>query len=105
MLGDYGYRVSIYLDGPVALEAFQAAPESFDLLITDMTMPKMKGSLLAGKILAIRPDLPVLLCSGYLDDTTEQQALDIGIRKCLLKPVPNRSLLMLIRKILDDKNS
>jgi len=103
-LRDYGYRVSIYLEGPGALEAFQAAPESYDLLITDMTMPKMKGSLLAEKILAIRPDLPVLLCSGYLDDAMEQQALDIGIRKCLLKPVSNQSLLMLIRKIFDDKN-
>ena len=102
LLGDYGYRVSIYLDSSRALEAFQAAPESYDLLITDMTMPKMKGSLLAEKILAIRPDLPVLLCSGYLDDVIEQQSLDIGIRKCFLKPVTNRSLLMLIRKIFDD---
>jgi PAS domain S-box-containing protein len=103
LLGAYGYRVSIYLDGPGALTAFQAAPESYDLLITDMTMPKMKGSLLAEKILAIRPDLPVLLCSGYLDDATEQQVLGIGIRKCLLKPVANQSLLMLIRKIFEEK--
>jgi len=64
----------------------------------------MKGTELAQKILAICPNIPVLLCSGYFDDALEQQALDMGIRKCLFKPVPGRYLLMLIRKIFDDKN-
>ncbi|MCP4718201.1 MAG: response regulator [Desulfobacteraceae bacterium] len=103
LLADYGYRVAIFRDAPGALSAFQAAPESYDLVITDMTMPKMKGMVLAEKILAISPNMPVLLCSGYIDDEYEQEALKIGIRKCLLKPVQIRYLLMLIRKIFDGK--
>jgi len=104
LLVDYGYRVSVYHDGPDALSAFQREPAAYDMLITDMTMPKMRGAELAQKILAICPHIPVLLCSGYFDDASEQQALKTGIRKCLLKPVSNRYLLMLIRKIFDGKN-
>jgi len=52
-----------------------------------MAMPKMKGTDFAEKILAICPNMPVLLCSGYFDDASEQQALKLGIQKCLLKPV------------------
>ncbi|RLB90997.1 MAG: hypothetical protein DRH26_08700 [Deltaproteobacteria bacterium] len=104
LLADYGYRVSTYQDGSEALSAFQRDPTSYDMVITDMTMPKMKGSELAQKMLAICPNMPVLLCSGYFDDALEQQALKMGIQKCLLKPVPGRYLLMLIRKIFDGKN-
>jgi PAS domain S-box-containing protein len=103
-LVDYGYKVSVYHDGPEALSAFQKEPAAYDMLITDMTMPKMRGAELAQKILAISSHIPVLLCSGYFDDASEQQVLKTGIQKCLLKPVSNRYLLMLIRKIFDGEN-
>lgn len=101
---DYGYRVSVYHDGPEALSTFQREPAAYDMLITDMTMPKMRGAELAQKILEICPHMPVLLCSGYFDDASEQQALKTGIQKCLLKPVPSWYLLALIRKIFDGKH-
>lgn len=104
LLEAYGYRVSTYPDGQEALAAFQRDPASYDMVITDMAMPKMKGTDLAKKILAICPNMPVLLCSGYFDDASEQQALKMGIQKCLLKPVSNRYLLTLIREIFDGKN-
>jgi two-component system cell cycle sensor histidine kinase/response regulator CckA len=104
LLVDYGYKVFVYHDGPEALLAFQREPGAYDMLITDMTMPKMRGTELAQKVLAISSQIPVLLCSGYFDDASEQQALKTGIQKCILKPVPSRYLLMLIRKIFDGKN-
>jgi two-component system cell cycle sensor histidine kinase/response regulator CckA len=104
LLVDYGYKVSVYHDGPDALSAFQREPAAYDMLIADMTMPKMRGAELAQKILGICPHIPVLLCSGYFDDASEQQALKMGIQKCLLKPVSSRYLLTLIRKIFDGKN-
>jgi PAS domain S-box-containing protein len=103
-LQDYGYRVFTYHNGVEALSAFQQDPGAYDLIITDRTMPKMKGTELAQKIFKICPDIPVLLCSGYFDEAAEQQALTMGIKECLVKPVPGPYLLMRIRTLLDGEN-
>jgi CheY-like chemotaxis protein len=104
LLEDYGYQIFTYHNGREALSAFCQDPTGYDLIITDMAMPKMNGTELAKKILARSPHIPVLLCSGYIDAAQEQLALQMGIKKCLVKPIPGRYLLMLIRTLLDDQN-
>ena len=76
MLELLGYRAIIRTSSIEALELFEHDPYRFDLVITDMTMPNMTGDMLAGKILRIRPDIPVILCTGYSEQMTEQRAKD-----------------------------
>ena len=84
-----------------AYDLFRHDPGSFDLVITDMTMPNMTGEKLAGKILAIRPEIPVILCTGYSEQITEQRAKDIGIQAFVMKPLIMRDLAGTIREVLD----
>ncbi len=76
LLSDCGYKVSICLDGQQAFDEFKKDPDSFDLVITDMTIPKMTGDVLAKKMLKIRPDLPIILCTGYSDRISEKKQLE-----------------------------
>jgi len=105
MLGRLGYRVQAFTRSSKALEAFEADPAAFDLVITDMTMPEMTGDELARRLLAIRPDLPIILCTGYSERITEEAAEALGIRGFAMKPVIIRELALLVRKILDDIHS
>jgi CheY-like chemotaxis protein len=84
-----------------ALEVFQAAPDAFDLVITDMTMPHITGDELAQKLLDIKPDIPVILCTGFNEDITEEKALAMGIQKFVMKPVIKNDLASTIRTVLD----
>jgi CheY-like chemotaxis protein len=97
----YGYSITTFENGVEALEAFEKAPDQFDLIITDMTMPRMTGDELAKSVLCIRKDIPVILCTGYSEIISEAKALEMGIRKYIQKPVSNEELVMLIREILD----
>jgi CheY-like chemotaxis protein len=100
MLSTQGYRVSIEHDSNQALQTFTAHPQDYDLVITDQTMPGLTGSDLAAKMLSIRPDLPVVLCTGYSDEINEQSAKQIGIRAFVNKPINNRTLMNLVDKLL-----
>lgn len=102
-LGIQGYRVVGEIDSVDALEAFRAEPNSFDLIITDLTMPKMCGDRLAREIHDIRSDVPIILCSGFNESTDEEQALSLGIRRYLKKPITSRMLSETIRAVLDEK--
>ncbi len=102
-LQDLGYRVTAFTSGPSAWEGFQAQPQSFDLLITDLTMPLMTGLDLAESALKLRPDLLVLLTTGYSEANICAQAQEIGIRQCLLKPLVLRHLGWTVRRQLDRK--
>ncbi|MBW2411323.1 MAG: response regulator, partial [Deltaproteobacteria bacterium] len=84
-----------------ALELFQHDPYRFDLVITDMTMPKMTGEKLAGEILSIRPDIPVILCTGYSENISEERAKKMGIAAFVMKPLVMRDLANKIREVLD----
>ncbi|MDY6954402.1 MAG: response regulator, partial [Thermodesulfobacteriota bacterium] len=84
-----------------ALEAFMSQPDQFDLVITDMTMPGMTGETLARKLMRIRPDLPVILCTGYSDRMSEGRAKAMGIRAFVMKPVVKREIAETIREVLD----
>jgi PAS domain S-box-containing protein len=101
MLGRLGYGVKAFTSSTKALEAFQEDPEAFDLLITDMTMPEMTGDELARRVMAVRPQLPVILCTGYSERITEEAAEALGIRGFVMKPVVIRELALLVRDILD----
>ena len=84
-----------------ALEAFKAGPDKFDMVITDMSMPKMSGDKLAVELIKIRPDIPVLLCTGYSESMTEEKIKNIGIKGLLLKPIVIKDLAKKIREVLD----
>jgi CheY-like chemotaxis protein len=96
-----GYRATAERDSQQALALFTADPTAFDLVLTDMTMPKMTGDRLARAILSIRPDIPVILCTGYNRHMDAQQAKAAGIGALLMKPVSQRNLASEIRRLLD----
>jgi len=81
-----GYRVSAYTDPAAALEAFRARPDDFDVVVTDLSMPEMSGRDLARGLLQIRPDVPIVLTSGYVRSEDVESAKQLGIRDVLLKP-------------------
>jgi len=96
-----GYSVTTRTSSTAALETFRSHPEKYDLVITDMTMPQLTGDVLARKLLDIRPDLPIIICTGYSERLTEEHALSIGIRELVMKPVLIRDLAVKIRRALD----
>ncbi len=100
-LEQYGYRIVSFQDGTKALQAFEQDPDAVDLVITDMTMPKITGDQLATRMMAIRPDLPVILCTGYSHKLSKADALRLGIRRYLQKPVVLKDLVITVRKNLD----
>ena len=103
MLERLGYSVTVKQDGRQALEEFKKYPGQFDIVITDQTMPGMTGINLSREILAIRPDIPVILCSGYSSIISEDKANAIGIRKYIMKPITQKTIASLIREILDNR--
>ncbi len=99
-LTSLGYRVEPRTDSRQAYEDFRAAPWSFDLVITDQAMPGMTGETLAGKLLAVRPELPIVLCTGFSHTVSREQALAAGIRAYLMKPFEPRELAETVRSVL-----
>ncbi|MCX5909832.1 MAG: response regulator, partial [Deltaproteobacteria bacterium] len=84
-------------------ELFKEDPTRFDLVITDMTMPKMTGDRLAREMLQLRKDLPIILCTGYNERITEKRAKELGVREFMLKPLVIGELARTIRKVLPSK--
>jgi CheY-like chemotaxis protein len=105
MLEALGYRVTAKTSSVEALETFRAQPDAFDLVITDMTMPALTGIELAKDLMAIRPDLPIILCTGFKDLVDGKQSKAIGVRELLLKPYLRIDLARTIRKVLDESGS
>ncbi len=100
LLESLGYHVESMTRSPEALEAFRLKPDFFDLIITDMTMPKMNGDQLAKNILCIRPDMPIIICTGYNEIITEEKAMEIGAKALLMKPLKREYLNKKIREIM-----
>ncbi|MDK9706182.1 MAG: PAS domain S-box protein [Desulforhopalus sp.] len=105
MLERLGYHVTARRTSLDALTTFQNQPDTFDLVITDQTMPGMTGFDLARRILQIRPHMPIILCTGYSSLITEDVAKAAGIKGFALKPLAKKDIGELIRKVLDVKNS
>ncbi len=100
VLSSIGYQAAYSTSSSEALEIFRAAPAGFDLVITDLTMPQMNGIQLAKELKKIRPDIPIILCTGFGETLTREQIKKLGIRKLLLKPIDRRSLAIAVREQL-----
>ncbi len=102
MLGRLGYEVVTRTSSIEALELFRAKPDEFDMVITDMTMPNMTGDKLAKEMMKIRPDIPVILCTGFSELISEERAKGLGIRAFVMKPVVKRDMAETVRRVLDE---
>ena len=99
------YPVTTSTSSIEALELFQSKPNDFDLVVTDMTMPNLTGDKLAVELMKIRPDIPVILCTGYSKKISDETASEIGIKAFAYKPVVKADLAKIIRKVLDEAKS
>ena len=103
LLEDYGYTVTGTTDSREALEKVRAEPQQFDLIITDQTMPGLTGFELAMAILEIAPLMPIILCTGHSEITSAENALAMGIKKYLRKPLKGDELARTVRMVLDQQ--
>lgn len=103
MLESIGYSVTTRTSSIEALELFKYRADIFDLVITDMTMPNMTGDRLASEMMRIRPDIPVILCTGYSKKFADEDAIENGIKALQMKPLIKKELAKTVRKVLDDK--
>ena len=101
ILESMGHKVTTRVNSVGALNLFRAQAWNFDLVISDVTMPKMNGIELARKLIEIRPDIPIILTTGFTDLIKPEEAAGIGIREVLIKPYSKRDLGKTIRRVLD----
>jgi CheY-like chemotaxis protein len=101
MLESIGYRVTTAMSSVQALDIFLQRPDQFDLVVTDYTMPYMTGTDFAEELMRTRPDLPIILCTGYSERVTEAEAKNCGIREFIMKPLSMATLARTIRRVLD----
>ncbi|MFO7569463.1 MAG: ATP-binding protein [Smithellaceae bacterium] len=100
-LSDLGYDITACSDSRKALSIYQSDPDGFDLIITDMTMPKISGRELTHQIAKIKPDQSIIMCSGYSEYMDRNKAAQMGIKAYMLKPLSRKILATTIRKVLD----
>jgi CheY-like chemotaxis protein len=100
MLAEMGYQVTMFTDSIEALKYFSANPDSFDLVMTDQTMPELTGKELIQKIKKIRPEVSTILCTGYSNRVNEEEARKAGVSAFLMKPVEFSELSLTIRDTL-----
>jgi signal transduction histidine kinase len=93
LLTEAGYRADVFANGMDAWQAVSNTPKAWDLLITDQTMPGITGDQLASLVMAIRPEMPVILSSGYVPTMNADQAKKVGVSAYLQKPLDRESLL------------
>ena len=103
ILQSLGYTVIGRTSPKEAMEIFAQAPDKFDLLLTDLTMPELTGLELAEHIKGIRPDLPIILCTGYSDQVSKDAAVEAGIDEYCMKPISMRELSAVVGKFLGDR--
>ncbi len=101
LLGELGYQVVATTSSMEALEHFRKAPDRFDLVITDQTMPQMTGTSLAVELMQIRPDIPIILCTGYSEFLSAKKAKEMGFRAFVKKPFLELGIAIIIREVLD----
>jgi len=105
LLVSLGYRVTSETSSEKAMELFRSRKDDFDLVITDLTMPGLTGIELTKEILKVRPEIPVILCTGFSEQADAKHALGHGIREFLHKPVTIKSMATIVRQVLDDCES
>jgi len=102
VLEKLGYKVTALTDSLNALALFRETPDDFDLVLTDMTMPDMSGDQLAKEILKINPEIPIIICTGFNENITQEKAIAIGVKGLLMKPVTSFELTRTIRTVLEE---
>ena len=102
MLERLGYNVSARSDSLEALETFNSNPDGYDLVVSDMTMPNMTGDQLAKELMSIRPDIPIIICTGFSERINKEQAEANKIKGFLMKPVVKSEMAQMVRKVLDE---
>jgi CheY-like chemotaxis protein len=85
-----------------ALEIFQKSPQQFDLVVTDLQMPGLTGDRLAQKLIRLRPDLPIIMCTGFSERFDQNRARALGIRRFIMKPLAMDVFAVTIREVLDE---
>ena len=103
LLQGHGYSVVTTTSSLEALEIFRASPESFDIVITDLTMPKMRGTELSKEIKAIRPDIPIVLCTGFNEGVSIESVRPWGIQDVLKKPFSGNDIAEIIHDVLSGR--
>jgi len=101
VLVDLGYQVTAMTSGPDTLRLFKQNPQAFDLVITDQTMPHLTGLELAEEVLRLRPDMPIILYTGFSEQVTAEKAKALGLKALLMKPLLGSELAKTIRRVLD----
>jgi CheY-like chemotaxis protein len=101
MLEKLGYQVVVKQSPIEALEIFKDQPDKFDLVISDMTMPGLTGVELAKQVIAIRSDIPFILCTGYNEHVSEEKIKSFGIKEFIMKPLEIKVLARTIRRALE----
>jgi DNA-binding NtrC family response regulator len=101
ILESLGYQPTAMHDASEALACLQADPQAFDLVVTDLSMPGIMGTDLAAEVLSLRPDLPVILTTGYTASLTSENLRDMGIRELLMKPFNFTSLGAVVHRVLN----
>ena len=94
------YEVDGHVDASQAIDRFRATPQAFDLIITDMSMPKMSGSRVVDEARRIRPDIPIIICSGYSENMNESKAGELGCQY-IQKPIEMNAMSQAVRKAFD----
>jgi len=102
ILEKLGYQVSIRTSSLDVLADFKTDPSKFDLVISDRGMPDMTGEQLAWELISIRPDIPIIICTGFSDNNDEKRARELGVKGFLMKPVAMGDLAEMVRKILNE---
>jgi PAS domain S-box-containing protein len=101
MLESLGYDITGVTDSTEAFDLFARSPDAYDLVITDMTMPTLTGDVLGQKILALRPDIPIVICTGYSEKLTEASIRSLGFSGIAFKPIIMKDLASIVRRSLD----
>ena len=100
MLSRLGHQVDSYTDADEALEAFRARPQDYDIVVTDLSMPRMSGIEFASEVLGVRPGMPVLMMTGHVSTDDERNAHALGIREVILKPITMDELARVLDRLL-----
>jgi len=101
-LSALGYSVTTKTSSLEALDLFRSNPYNFDLVISDVTMPEMTGDKLASEILSIKPDTPIILCTGYSKTLSDEKAVELGIKSIVPKPFVKADFANTVRRVLDE---
>jgi CheY-like chemotaxis protein len=103
MLEKMGYTVTVKVRSADVLETFRKNPYKYDLVITDQTMPHMTGAQLTRELIAIRPDIPVILCTGFSEKVNKKNFKARGVRAFVMKPIIKKDIARIIRGVLDNR--